>query len=279
MMLLDSLSEFCESMFSCFIESKIFAALLIFVVIYILVTIVSSVFSKKRKKKTRHSQNYHTSTTKRTVALASSDTPITRGEILQSLSNEARLDYSHLYQKLDEVQSLVESYGRNLDWQRIDAQDSIKNKIQESQIQIDNHWRYNKAKRAYYQCIANHYASFTLADTIKSDHDALCIVYKDVGRECKKLAGIINELNIKISNSHGAERQKLMLLHKQTCKQHQRACRCRSLLGTRKDEFLAKLHAQNRKTEEYREYIIKNFGAKGKAWGERLKQRKLARQK
>lgn len=33
--------------------------------------------------------------------------------------------------------------------------------------------------------------------------------------------------------------------------------------------------AQNNKTREYRDYIINNFGIKGRQWGDKLRKRKL----
>lgn len=33
--------------------------------------------------------------------------------------------------------------------------------------------------------------------------------------------------------------------------------------------------AQNDKTREYRNYIIKSFGVKGKQWGDKLRKRKM----
>ena len=49
----------------------------------------------------------------------------------------------------------------------------------------------------------------------------------------------------------------------------------KNIFGSRNTQYLNKVKEQNKITMEYREYIIRNFGQKGRAWGQRLKKRKL----
>ena len=118
-----------------------------------------------------------------------------RSEILSSLPTEEQLDFSNLYRRIDELQTLINQNKRQLELQGDESLGCIERKIQDSQSQIKNKWNYLRKKRYFHHCICVHYASFTLADSIK-------------------------------------------------------------------------------RQQESREYIISNFGEKGKAWGERLKKRK-----
>ena len=85
----------------------------------------------------------------------------------------------------------------------------------------------------------------------------------------------INKLNKQIDNAKGTYRYTLMQQHKELCNQHQRASKIKGIFGSRNTQFLNMVKEQNNKTREYREYIINNFGIKGKQWGEKLKNRKF----
>lgn len=66
-----------------------------------------------------------------------------------------------------------------------------------------------------------------------------------------------------------------MQQHQKLCAQHKRICQMKNIFGGRNAQYLNQVKAQNKVTMEYREYIIHNFGQKGRAWGERLQKRKL----
>lgn len=93
--------------------------------------------------------------------------------------------------------------------------------------------------------------------------------------ECDRLSVEIDKLNIKIQNTRGTHRYELMQEHKKLCNQHQRASKLKGIFGSRNTQFLNMVKAQNDRTREYRDYIINNFGAKGKQWGDRLRKRKM----
>lgn len=195
--------------------------------------------------------------------------------ILDSLPYEDRLDYTNLYSKIDKIQNIINVSKLALDDQKSEAIDSIQAKVTDSQIHIENHWRKLKQRKDFYHCIGLHYASFTLADKIKREQEIIREVFVKLKNECNGLSDEIEKLNIQIPNARGTRRYELMQEHKRLCSQHQRASKLKGLFGSRNTQFLDMVKAQNDRTREYRDYIINNFGTKGKQWGDRLRKRKM----
>lgn len=197
-----------------------------------------------------------------------------RREILNSLPAEEQLDFSNLYRRLDELQTYVEQGKRQLELQESQAVDIIERKIQDSQNQITYKWNCHKKKKDFYHCICVHYASFTLADSIKRQQESIRDVYVKYKTECDQLSRQIDCLSRQIANSSGQKKYEYMQQHKACCTRHQRLSKLKSIFAAKNTQYLQKVEEQNAYTKQCREYIISNFGEKGKIWGERLARRK-----
>lgn len=197
-----------------------------------------------------------------------------RSEILNSLPAQEQLDFSNLYRRLDELQSFIDQNKRQFESLESQAIDRVEKKIKDSQNQIRNKWNYLKNKRNFHHCICVHYASFTLADSIKRQQENIRNVYVKYKKECDQLAGQIEFLNLQIVNSNGQKKYEYMQQHKACCTRHQRLSKLKNVFAARNTQYLQMVKEQNAYTKQYREYIISNFGEKGRIWGERLKQRK-----
>lgn len=92
---------------------------------------------------------------------------------------------------------------------------------------------------------------------------------------CDQYSEDINSLNARIQKSSGSKRYELMKSHKDICEKHKRVSQMKSMLGARNTQYLNMVKEQNIKTAHYRDYIIANFGAKGRAWGRRIQKRKM----
>ena len=198
-----------------------------------------------------------------------------KSTILNSLPSNDRLNYSNLYNRLDSLQNTIERNRIALNRQQTDAIESIQSKITSSQIYIDNYWKTQKQKRTFYHCIGLHYASFTLADNIKREQESIREAFVKSKLECDKMSNEIEKLNKAIENAHGSYRYELMQQHKNLCSQHKRLSQLKGIFGSRNTQYLKMVKEQNNKTREYRDYIIYNFGNKGRQWGDRLRKRKL----
>ena len=197
-----------------------------------------------------------------------------RSEILNSLPAEEQLDFSNLYRKLDNLQSFINQNKKQLESLEYQATDYIEKKIHDSQNQVRNKWNYLKNKRDFHHCICVHYASFTLANSIKRQQENIKEIYVKYKKECDQLAEQINFLNRQIINSNGQKKYEYMQQHKAYCIRHQRLSKLKNVFASRNTQYLQMVKEQNAYTKQCREYIISNFGEKGRAWGERLKQRK-----
>ncbi|MBQ2970953.1 MAG: hypothetical protein IJE16_00210 [Ruminococcus sp.] len=242
---------------------KTYGVLFVFAIIVLIIIICIICF--KRNKRIHKSNVYFTSFGGQAY----------QDSILNSLPHEDRLDYTHLYNKIDRIQNIVNDNQIVLGKQKSEAIDSLQTKVLDSQIYIDNYWRRLKQRKDFYHCIGLHYASFTLANKIKREQECIRATFVTLKRECYDLSIKIDELSREIKVAQGKRRYELMQEHKRLCVQHQRASKLKGIFGSRNTQFLNMVKAQNKKTGNYRDYIIKNFGIKGKNWGEKLRKRKL----
>ena len=231
------------------------------VVLLISIMLIWGPFKRKQYKKNRQIKQW-------------TDTDYQRN-ILESLPEDVRFDYSHLYDSIGEIYSMANRYQNALDIQKAEAADSIHRKIIESQRQIQQKWIYIQGNKDFYRYIGLHYASFTLADSIKKEQEVLRDAFVKAKMECDRLSTEIDSLNKAIPNARGNRKYELMQQHKNLCSRHQRISQLKNIFGSRNTQYLNKVKEQNKITMEYREYIIRNFGQKGRAWGQRLKKRKL----
>lgn len=198
-----------------------------------------------------------------------------QSSILDSLPEDVRFDYAHLYESIDKIYNMASRYQNCLDAQKIEAADSIQRRINESSAQIERKWRQLQGKRDFYHYIGLHYASFTLADGIKKEQEILRSAFVSAKKESDRLGVEIEALNNAIPSAHGQRRYELMQQHQKICAQHKRVCQMKNIFGRRNTQYLNQVKAQNKITRGYREYIIRNFGNRGRAWGQRLQKRKL----
>lgn len=184
----------------------ILAAVIVFVIIVIIVIRVhNSSKARKRRNKIRKMK-------------CDFGDSCYRNEILSSLPKGEQLDFSNLYRRLDELENFVNQGKRQLELQEYKAIDSIDRKICESQNQIRDRWNYQKKKSDFYHCICVHYASFTLADSIKRQQENIRDVYVKYKMECDQLSKQIDFLSRQIANSNGQKKYECMQQHKANCK-------------------------------------------------------------
>lgn len=195
--------------------------------------------------------------------------------ILNAMSTDERLDFSYLFNRLNELEDLSRTLLSQLYTQQNSAYDSFDKKIQEVQFQIANKWQNLNNKRNFYNCIALHYASFTTADLYKRTQETIRDAFVHMKKECENLQNKIQSLNARIPSARGQIRYEMMLEHKQTCDTHKRASQMKNLFAQRNAQYLKMVKNQNAVTKKYREYIINNCGQKGRDWGRRLAKRKI----
>ena len=195
--------------------------------------------------------------------------------VLDSVPEYYRLDYSNLLEKIDNLNRGTNRIIATLDEQEIAAIDSVNSRINESQIKIERHWKSLQQKRNFYYCIGVHYASFTLANKIKREQEQIRDSFVKLKKQCDSLHDDIEYLDTMIKSSRGSRRYEFQKRHQALCSKHQKLCKLKNIFGQRNAQYLAMVKEQNKKTAEYRNYIIYNFGSKGRKWGNKLRRRNL----
>ncbi len=240
----------------------------ILIIIFILLFIAGKMYDKKKQNRKKYDGR------QKDISANFGESGYS-DEILRSLPENIRLDYSYLYNRINDLQYLIDKYQSALDSQKIEAENAINRQIVDAQSQIEKKWKDLKRKGDFYHYIYLHYASFTLADNIKREQEVLRSSFVYAKNKCDELGKEIERLNREIPNSHGTKGYELKQRHKQLCEQHKRAAKLKGVFGSRNTQYLNMVKEQNRKTAWYREYIICNCGSRGRAWGNRLKKKKI----
>lgn len=238
--------------------NKYIIYILALVILIVFIAIIKHIINLKRKHRvTNHTPNFEEKNY--------------QDNIIQALPYNDQLDYSNLYNKLKSINNTIDHYNNTIKNQKTDAIDSIKSKVIDSQLYIDNYWKTQKQKKDFYHCIGLHFASFTLANSIKREQENIRDAFVKTKVECDRLSNEIERLNILIEKAHGPYRYNLMQQHKELCSQHKNLCELKGIFASRNTQYLNMVKAQNIKTKNYRNYIINHFGRKGRQWGEKLK--------
>lgn len=94
-----------------------------------------------------------------------------------------------------------------------------------------------------------HYASFTLADSIKREQENIRDVYVRYKMECDQLSKQINYLSQQIESSNGRQKYEYMQQHKAIYKKRQRLSKLKNVFAARNAQYLKKVKEQNAYTK------------------------------
>ena len=260
----DNTIEFNDKLIITIKEYYIIVWIFLFIICLIIAWRIHIYHRKKRDRRNRRKNN------RSNTIYNDLNSPGYRREIINSLPSDSRTNFSNLYNQLDVLQNRINSIENILDEQQFKAIDSIDRKLQESKMKIENYWSYQEKRREFYHCIGLHYASFTLADRMKCEQEKIRDSFVLLKRECDKISKQIASLNSMIASAKGRDRYELMQKHQTACATHKRLSALKSTFGEKNTQYLKKVNAQNIQTAMYRDYIIRNFGDKGRNWGNRI---------
>ncbi len=203
-----------------------------------------------------------------------SNRPSYKKEVYTAVPTCLKADFDRLDKLLNELERQTLRYNTYLSEQKEYAAREFTAKADQAERIISACWSRQQRKQDFYYCIALHYASFTLANKIKQEQlkvkDSFVAVKKKVDSYSKE----IERLNKTIPQSRGSNRQEMMQRHSELCKQHKRLCILKNSIGGINSEYHRRLDKQNNETGIRRDYIIENFGTKGKRWGAKLARNK-----
>ena len=134
------------------------------VVLIIVVCIIYHLINKKEKPHNLHSKEYKT-------------------EIYNNTPIEYKESIRHLYNKLEQLDKIVDRNNKSLNTQSTQVVNDILKKALDAERKINEYWEFHKRKADFYYYIGLHYTSFTLADKLTEELEKLKKIKKMLIRE------------------------------------------------------------------------------------------------
>ena len=195
-------------------------------------------------------------------------------KLRQNLQPDFKEYFDRIEQWLSEMRNIIIRYGDKLTVENKDINAYIFDYAEKIESLIGECWSNAQIRKNFYNCIALHYASFSLADHIKMEQLKIKENLVTVLKYVEALHNRIEQLNVIIPQRKGKEKYAYQQEHSSLCAEHKRFSRLKNMIGATNKEYHSRLSEQNMRTEERRDYIINNFGERGKRWGERLSRNK-----
>lgn len=224
-------------------------------VCFIFACIIFRSINKRKRKYNLHSEEYKT-------------------EIYNNTPAEYQESIRYLYNRLEQLDDIINRNSRALNAQSTQAVNDILKKASDAERKINEHWELNKNKSDFYYYICLHYASFTLADKLTEELEALKKISKMLTTSINNIQGKIDQLKKMID--HPGRSQNITQIkrdHHELCK------KCDALRKTRKtcvmqiENVKIRRDKQNDITRQRRDYIGTHFGKKGEIWHKRIIER------
>lgn len=190
-----------------------------------------------------------------------------RRNIYDNTSSQYRDNIRHLYERLDTLDSVLRRNNNSLNAQAAQIAYEVLEKANSAEQEIKNHWERNKQKSDFYFYIGLHYTSFTLADRLTEELDALRAYIKMLTELIDSTQSQINVLKAKIDQ--GNNRYDIGTVkseHRELCKKCDALRKTRDVCKRQRDLVKQRRDAQNIITGNRRDYIGEHFGAKGRKW-------------
>ena len=218
----------------------------------IFVYIICHLINKKKRIHNLHSKEYRT-------------------EIYNNTPAEYQESIRYLYNRLEQLDDIINRNSRTLNAQSTQAVSDILKKASEAERKINEHWEFNKRKADFYHYICLHYTSFTLADKLTEELEALRKINKMLTASIKNTQCKIDQLKKRIDYPDRSQNiAQIKRDHQELCK------KCDALRKTRKtcvvqiEDVRIRRDKQNNITSQRRDYIGTHFGKKGKIWRKRI---------
>lgn len=250
--------------------------LIIIIIVIICILFLGFNKSTNNKKQQSNRQVTRQPTTpyvqKKSVRTTSHHNPIhvqTQRELINELPKDKQLDYKHLYDALDSLEDLINSYSEDINREQSHVENEIRERIQKASDDIKSRWESQAQKRKYRESLALHYASFTLADSIYEQMNKVSTMLSKIKNMNVDLGNQINTLSVRINNRTG-NLGELKRQHKALCDKRHQISQIQKVYVNNLSVYRNQLDYQNILTAKYRDYIGANFGSQGRAWLDRL---------
>lgn len=190
-----------------------------------------------------------------------------RKNIYDNTSSQYRDNIRHLYERLDTLDSVLRRNDSSLNAQAARIAYEVIEKAKVAEQEIGNHWERNKQKADFYFYIGLHYTSFTLADKLTEELDALRAYIEMLTKLINSTQSQINVLKARIEKGNNRyDVGTVKSEHRELCKKCDALRKTRDVCKQQRDMVKQRRDAQNIITGKRRDYIGEHFGAKGRKW-------------
>lgn len=193
-----------------------------------------------------------------------------RADIYNNTPAQYRQNIRHLYESLDTLDTVINRNKTKLNSQATQIAHEVLDKATKAEQEIKKHWELSKQKADFYYYIGLHYTSFTLADRLTEELDALRMYSNALTKMINSTQSQIDILKEKIERGNSSNIAAIKTEHRELCKKCDALRKTREVCNRQKDIIKKQRDNQNLITGQRRDYIGTHFGNKGKQWRSRI---------
>lgn len=172
----------------------------------------------------------------------------------------------YLYDKLDTLDAVINKNTSQLNNQATQIAQEVLTKANNAEQDIANYWARKKQKADFYFYIGLHYTSFTLADKLTKELDALKSYVALLTEMINTTQKRIDVLKVNIDKGNSYNIASLKREHSELCKKCDALRKTRNVCISQRDIVRKRRDEQNIITGRRRDYIGTHFGSKGRQW-------------
>lgn len=192
-------------------------------------------------------------------------------EIYNNTPSEYQQSIQYLYNRLEQLDKIINENNKNLNIQSTRATDEIIKRAADAERKINEYWESSKRKADFYYYIGLHYASFTLADKLTKELQSLRKIEGILTNTINDTQSRIDALKNKINNAKSvADIVQAKRNHQELCKKCDAFRKTRKMCKGRIIDIQKHRDKQNNITRKRRDYIGTHFRNKGKQWRKRI---------
>lgn len=198
-----------------------------------------------------------------------------RKQVYKNVPQAYKPEIQRLYNSIDTIDKIISENNSKLNNQATQIAKRVLEHAVSAEKEINRYWEQRKQSAEFYYYIGLHYTSFTLADKLTEEINAL--------RKCNSaLTSVIDSVQMQIDdlssriNAKNGNISELKRNHQELCRKCRSLRETRQMCNNQKNLIQEQRDRQNILTAKRRDYIGTKFGEKGRKWRERILSKRKA---
>lgn len=200
-----------------------------------------------------------------------------RKYIYNSAPDDFKPHLNQILSGIDSINALVNKYNKEIDQAHYDAMMSIYNKANQIERNIKQYWDSNQFNKDFSFYISLHYASHLLGNALKKEQMGIRDTFVACKKSQEQWGQKIDSLKVQEKNTSYRYRARVSQEIANACRAHKQISILKNKIGETNTKYNQRVTRQHIETANRRDYIANNFGARGRNWKARMKQRALSR--